>query len=193
MRTNQGQLDNLATTVSLLDSQVHGDANGVETFPRRYAINTPFLTMNSAYLTTFVAGRAAPTISKLAFFVGATAATGASGITKAELGLYEVAANGVLTRVARTVSDVGLFAAADAYTERALEAPYVMVPGQRYGMAIGVWGSGAVPNVRSVISSGQIGARVPQLTAHLTGVAELQAADTLRNPIGANVWMGGVA
>lgn len=95
-----------------------------------------------AYFTYFTALKT-ETIAAITMWSGGTPA--AATPTTVKMGVYSVAANGDLTRVAVTANDTSLFATANTKYAKALTASFVKAEGTRYATAVLVVSAGACP------------------------------------------------
>lgn len=156
---------------------------GVESFPR-WACGTFTVGLGSSGTVRFVYWTQAVnrTISNLVTASGGTAA--AATPTLCRMGLYTVAANGVLTLVARSASDTGMYASTQQEYPKALDtaggypASYTLVAGQRYAGAVLVVSGATMPTLTGCAGLTAILSRTPKIAAAKTGETDLAASYT---------------
>lgn len=121
-------------------------------------------------LTYFTATRSRD-CTQLRTLTGGTAAAATPTLNK--MGLYSVAADGALTRVAATAHDATLFAAANtAYTRAA--GSFSVAAGQRYAFAILVVTAVALPTFAGFAASGSAAPAELALAPRLAGILNTQ-------------------
>lgn len=153
---------------------------GEATMPRSQisATNVALPAASSVRLTYFTA-RKSRACTQLRVLTGTTAAGATPTLCK--LGLYSVAADGALTRVAATASDTTLFAAASTTYTRATTAPFAVTAAQRYAFGIIMVTAAALPTFLGYSSSAAAAAEFavdPRISGALNTQTDLPATAT---------------
>jgi hypothetical protein len=177
--------------VSILLGGTPADPNallvGESTLPRQLfagAVVTP--ASGNVRLTYFTATKT-ELISQVRTFSGGTAA--AATPTLCKVGIYSVADNGDLTRIASTANDTTLWSATNTAYTRSLLTSFTKVAGQRYavgqlcvsGVAMPAWPA-------TTFSAGtEWSSQAPRISATHNGQTDLPA--TIPNPAGVNSQM----
>jgi hypothetical protein len=111
-----------------------------------------------------------------------TGGTGAGATpTVCKLALYEVAANGDLTRIATTANDTTLWNAGNSKYTRSFTAPAQKTAGQQYAVAFLVVTSAAAPNTMATtnqFSNGIEQQEAPRMSGFISGQTDLAASYT---------------
>ena len=166
-----------------------GDAltSGVTNQPRGSGITTHIATVSGVVYFSYFRVPAAFTAANIKMYSGSTAAGATPTLVK--FGLYSVAANGDLTRIAQTASDTAIFASGSTAYTRALAASVALAPGTTYASALLITTGAALPTVlsASAVTLGSTGAALavaPRLSSSFaaqTDLADTVAAGSLAN------------
>jgi hypothetical protein len=113
-----------------------GSSTIVETFPRWGARDAAVPNSDVAVLSMFTPVETV-TVSTVTMATGATAAV---GLTKAQMGVYEIDGNSG-TLLAATATDTNLFTSTFTVYSRSLSASVTLEAGERYALAVRVAGS----------------------------------------------------
>lgn len=156
---------NFALTVGL--SYV---SSGEEVLPRINAAGAATLVSGTIHLAYFTA-RKTETIGNLRSLASGTAS---ATITTAKMGVYSVAADGSLTRVATTANDTALWGTTFTAFTKATTAPWAKVAGNRYAFAAIAVGS-TMPQIAAASINFADAGLAPRIAAAVSGQSDLPA------------------
>lgn len=159
------------------------DANAITgmqaTIPRHDLVSTPALATGQiqfTYFTSTVAG----TFTKLRSVSAGTAA--AATPTLAKMGLYSVAANGDMTRIAVTANTTTLWGTINTRYDTATAASYTVANGDRLAFALLVVTGVAAPTLLGLTLAGTAApaeaAMAPRISSQFAGQSDLPASVT---------------
>lgn len=116
------------------------------------------------------------TLSNINKYTGTTPQSGTAP-TVIKMGVYSVAGDGALTRIAVTANDTTLFPTTNALAAKAFLAPCPFVEGQLYAVALLVVTAGTIPTIWGTTSlgAGLLGIQ-PRLCGQITGQTDLLAS-----------------
>lgn len=127
---------------------------GQETFPRQIASSNTNLSSGNMRTTVFRA-RKTETTTQVRFSVGQAAAGGSTGVSSAYVGLYTVASDGALTRVAVT-GDIKTSLTSTGQKTVSWTSSYDVVAGTLLAVGIGAtYDSTTAPALYTALSAGQ--------------------------------------
>lgn len=172
--TNGVDADGYTTLQTLSNATVNGLIQpvpggwlnvGQETVHRQLVtsstVNWPISSGSNVLRLARLTSRRTETVSTITVNSGSTLPTGgASAITTARLGLYQVNDDGSLTLLASTANDTSLFAAASTLYAKTLNTPVTLVKGREYAI-----GALVVHTVASGTALPSICSNAPVLTA----------------------------
>lgn len=110
-----------------------GLTSGEELVPRISGASSTALDSSGMVHLSYGTARRTETITKLRTTTGSVAS---AGLTLARMGIYTVAANGDLTRVAMTASDTTMWNTTFGTVERALTTPWAKTASDRFVFAV---------------------------------------------------------
>lgn len=156
-------------------------AGGESIQDRSFSANVNSFAVSGVVAVTTFEALKSETITRIRTFSGSTAA-GATP-TMCKVGVYSVADNGDLTKLAETANNTGLWAATHtAYTENLLTS-FEKVAGRRYAVAMVIVTAATIPThmtgmnvavVSAGYDSGMIG-ELPKLAGRVSGQTDLPA------------------
>lgn len=169
-------------TPDIHDEIIYGNALdvGVEAMSRgEVTTNTATAPVSGMMKLTYFTARKNFSTSNGQIVVGGTA--GAT-LTTGKLGLYSVAANGDLTRVAITANSTGAFTSANTVSTVAWTAPFSLAKGTRYAFAVLVVGT-TMPTYCSSTSAGGgwstlIHSSAPRMAGEVSGQTDIPSSVT---------------
>jgi hypothetical protein len=167
-------LDYRLVTDGLVDSLL---AEEWPTIPRVDLDSAAVATGSGNLRMQYFTARHSGTATNVRILSGTTAA-GATP-TLVRIGLYTVDVSGNITLVASTANDTALLAATNTAYTKALQTPYAIVKGQRYGLGLLVVTAAAVPSVVGRSINGAIQQelnRLPSMANVLSGQTDLPAS-----------------
>lgn len=146
-----------------------------ETMPRE-VISTANALQNQSVIFSYFVSRVGGSFNNVRTNTSSTAA-GATP-TYCAVGVYSVAANGGLTRLAQTANTTSLWAAGDTSYNTALTSSAVLIAGQTYAVGILCVSGAAFPTLIGGTSLGGAtpNSLSPRMSAQLTGQATLPAS-----------------
>ena len=148
--------------------------SGIETYSRLYGnSNTVTVTSGVLKLTYFTAD-VALTVGNLKVVTGAIGSSGTAP-TLCKLGLYSVAANGDLTRIAITANDVTMFEVAVSEITRAVTSPVAVTQGTRLALAVLVVSTGTLPQLAGATPSITLASISPRIYGQVSSQSDLPA------------------
>lgn len=148
-----------------------------ETMPRWAATNVSGVSLqNGTVRVVYFTALKTETVTQMGCSTGTTAAGATPTLIK--FGLYSVASNGNLTRLARTASDTTMLATvSQAYAKSFTDGTAELIAGQRYALAYLLLSSVTAPTLVGVLglNSTEI-AQSPRLAATVTGQTDLESS-----------------
>lgn len=163
-----GSLPAPAPLANVVGSQL---AVGQSTLPRETAIASGNLVAGTLRLTHFTSIKS-ETVTSVRMTTGAAGVTATPTLIR--VGLYHKEANGDLTRVAATASDLTLLAAGSTAYTKAFAAGYALVEGERYAVGVLVVSGVAVGSLMGIsYASGAEAAIAPRTTSQIAGQTDL--------------------
>jgi hypothetical protein len=166
----------------------HNSSTAIDTIPRSNAIASNQIATGQMWISFFTPA-ANITVNTFTFYSGATATQ--TGVTYFRFGLYTyVESTGVMTLVAQTTTDTGIFAAANSAYARSFSAAggassYTLEAGSRYAVAVlGVFTGGAYTTLQLNTGLASVASQRPRTMFSVAGQSTLPSSYTVSGTSG---------
>lgn len=165
-----------------------GPMSYLSSIPRHAIRDASVATASGVLRLSYAKAERSFTATKMRVRSGSTAAGATPTLCK--LGVFEVAANGDLTRLARTAGDTAMLSATSTAYEYALDAPVTVQAGKTYAFGLLVITSATAPTVQGMIhlTGAEAGwgerlcGQVPAQTDIISSIPGTSVADATANP-----------
>lgn len=145
--------------------------SGQETHDRKYIRDSTVALTSGTVRYIYFTSRKTETVNNIRMTSGGTAA---ATVTTVQVGIYQVEANGDLTKLGETPNDATLLTGTSTQYTKALSAPVNLVAGQRYAIALLVVAS-TMPTMAGVVGtiSAELFSSAPRIAATFAGQSAL--------------------